>query len=68
MTNTVKLQKTITEKGLKYVFIANKLGLSPYGLKKKIKNETEFKASEIAKLTSILGLSVNEKEDIFFAN
>ena len=33
---------------------------------KKIQNESEFKASEIAALTDFLGLSAKERDAIFF--
>lgn len=68
MTNTNLLMFKIDESGLKRSFIASKLGLSSYGLAKKINNETEFKASEINLLCEILNIkSLKEKEAIFFA-
>lgn len=68
MTNTERLKELIKSCGLKMGFIAEKLGLSDYGLAKKINNETEFKASEIDKLCSILQIkSLDDKEAIFFA-
>ena len=67
MTNTIELKKRIDESGLKYQHIANKLGLSDYGLSKKINNFTEFKASEIYSLCEILQIKdATEKERIFF--
>lgn len=53
--------------GLKYKFIAEELHITPYGLQKKIDNQTEFKGSEIGKLTEILNLSETERSNIFFA-
>lgn len=68
MTDTGLLTDKIDESGLKRSFIAEKLGLSPYGLSKKINNESEFKGSEIKLLCQILNIkSLKEKEAIFFA-
>lgn len=69
MTNTKLLNEKIAESGLKRKFIAEKLGLSTYGLQRKIENVTEFKASEISALCDVLDIkTVTEKEKIFFAN
>lgn len=69
MTNTKLLNKKIVESGLKRKFIAEKLGLSTYGLQRKIENISEFKASEISTLCDVLDIKiVTEKEKIFFAN
>lgn len=67
MTDTYELRKVIEQAGLKYKYLADQLGLSTYGLQKKIDNVNEFKASEIEKLSDILSLSVEERMSIFFA-
>lgn len=68
MTDTELLMRKIDESGLKRSFIAKKLGLSPYGLSKKINNENEFKGSEIKLLCRLLNIkTLTEKEAIFFA-
>lgn len=69
MTNTELLEKKIDESGYKRRFIAKAIGLkSAYGLAKKIRNETEFKAAEINALCKLLKIdSLEEKEAIFFA-
>ena len=68
MTNTKLLEKIIEQSGLKKNFIAKAIGLSPYGLAKKINNETEFKTSEVDKLCEILNISdLADKDRIFFA-
>ena len=68
MTDTELLMRKIDESGLKRAFIAKKLGLSPYGLSKKINNENEFKGSEIKLLCRLLNIkTLTEKEAIFFA-
>ena len=68
MTNTMLLNKKIDESGYKRIYIARAIGLkSAYGLAKKIRNETEFKASEINALCELLKIDSEEKEAIFFA-
>ncbi len=68
MTNTMLLNKKIDESGYKRIYIAKAIGLkSAYGLAKKIRNESEFKASEINALCELLKIDSEEKEAIFFA-
>lgn len=68
MTDKKLLEKKIEDSGLKKNFIAKAIGLSPYGLAKKINNETEFKTSEVHELCKILNISdLAEKDRIFFA-
>ena len=67
MTDTNALREAIASAGLKYNFVAKALGLTPYGLQKKIENRTEFKASEIAALTDLLSLPERKRTEIFFA-
>lgn len=68
MTNTDLLNDKIRASGRKRGYIAEHLGISVYALAKKIKNETEFKPSEIVSLCDVLGItSIKEKELIFFA-
>lgn len=68
MTNSAILERKIKESGLKRSFIANKMGISLYSLSLKINNTSEFKASEIETLCSILDLKVEERMIIFFAS
>ena len=68
MTNTELLEKVITSSGLKKNYIAEQMGITAYSLAKKIRNETEFKSSEIKKLCLILEINTLEDKDrIFFA-
>ena len=67
MTDTAMLRKEIEASGLKYSYIADKMGLTPYGLQRKVDNLSEFKASEILSLSSILNLSERKRNEIFFA-
>lgn len=66
MTDTVELEVAMKRAGKSKRETAKALGLSKMGLYKKIQNETEFKASEIAALTEFLGLSAEERDAIFF--
>ena len=67
MTDTKELRRRIEAAGLKYKYIAQKLGISPYTLQLKIDNDNEFKVSEVYLLSSLLHLSLREKDAIFFA-
>lgn len=64
MTNTLELEVAIKRSGITKRKLAKMLGLSEMGLYKKINNITEFKASEIVKLSEILALK--NKDEIFF--
>lgn len=69
MTDTKRLNYLIEQSGYKKAWIAKQLGLSPYGLQKKIENKTEFKAGEIKRLCVLLKItSLRERDEIFFAN
>lgn len=67
MTNSKALRRWITDQGYKLKYIAEKLKITPYSLQKKIDNETEFKASEIAAFTNDLGMQKSIRDEIFFA-
>jgi hypothetical protein len=67
MTDTKLLRNLIDASGLKYKYIAKKLGLSAYGLQLKIENDNEFKASEITKFCEILNLDMQTRDKVFFA-
>ena len=67
MTDTQALRSLVNAKGLKYKYIACQMGLSAYGLMKKIENKAEFKVSEVDKLSKLLELTAKQKEKIFFA-
>ena len=67
MTDTLKLRQRIEASGLKYKAIAQKLGITAYTLQLKIDNDNEFKVSEVESLSTLLGLTLREKDAIFFA-
>ena len=60
MTDTKRLLEIIEASGLKKKYIAHELGLTPYGLQKKI---------EIKMLCDLLKItSLKTKDEIFFAS
>lgn len=67
MTDTKQLRELIAKLGLKYKTIASRIGISAYSLQLKIENDSEFKVSEVDALSDILGLSLEQKDAIFFA-
>ncbi|MFR8034629.1 MAG: DUF739 family protein [Lachnospiraceae bacterium] len=68
MTDSKELMSLINKRGLKLKFVAERLGLSSYGLSLKINNKHEFKTSEVAMLCELLNItSLQEKERIFFS-
>lgn len=68
MTNTKKLMNRIKQSGYKISYLAKELGLSSYGLMRKVQNESEFKTSELDKLSRLLRIETwEEKAEIFFA-
>lgn len=68
MINSELFREIVKEKGFKYQFLAEGICVTPYALQKKIDNLNEFKGSEIAKLTKLLGITKTQRDDIFFAN
>lgn len=68
MTNTEKLKQRIRDSGYKLGYIAEKVGLSRYGLYLKINNNNGFTINEVTALCDLLGIdTLEEKEEIFFA-
>ena len=67
VTDTKMLRELIDSKGIKYGFIAEKLGISHQSLIRKMENSTQFKACEINDLCDLLDItSLETKELIFF--
>ena len=66
MTNTQALRDAVDSAGLKYSHIANCLGISRYGLQRKIENFSEFKPTEISALVELLSLTNAAMMEIFF--
>lgn len=66
MTNTKLLREKIALSGYKLQYIAERIGITYQGFLKKLNNESEFKASEIKMLQTVLGLSKKDRDAIFF--
>ena len=67
MTNTLELELAVKRAKVTKKEVATALKISSMSLYKKINNITEFKASEIYKLTDVLKLDLKVRELIFFA-
>ena len=62
------LNKKIRDSGMTMVAISSKIGITRETLYNKINGIVEFKASEIQKLSNVLGLSEEDRNHIFFTN
>lgn len=67
MTDTQRLKEYIRNCGFSVKSLAKRIGISHEALYQKIANERPFKASEIMDISDLLNLSLEEKNDIFFA-
>lgn len=68
MTNTLKLKAAIAESGLNQEQIAKMLGVSLCTFNYKLNGVSEFKASEIKKLSELLKMKNETMMQIFFAD
>ena len=66
MIDEIEMEVAILRAGYKKSKLAKRLGLSQVGFSRKLRNKSEFTASEIAKLTFLLHLTVEEQQMIFF--
>lgn len=68
MVNLKKLKLKLKEKGLSVEDVSKTMGINRATLYRKIKNDGEtFTVRDIDNLSRILGLQVNEINEIFFA-
>lgn len=68
MTNTNLIEEIIREKGVKYKFLAKKLGISYQSLRSKLDNKNEFLPTEIERMCNLLEINdLKLKNDVFFA-
>ena len=67
MVNTEELRAIIKESGYKFEYLASQLEITRYSLRNKVENITEFKATEIMKLSEILNLDPMQTDAIFLA-
>lgn len=68
MTNSKLLKIAIMESGFKIGYIAERLDITYQGLKNKVENKTEFKASEIRVLCDVLKIEGDRVGAIFFGD
>lgn len=68
MTDSIAFELAVTKARISKGAIADALGIYRMSLTRKINNVTEFKASEISLLKTILRLDDQERDKIFFAN
>jgi DNA-binding phage protein len=66
MTNTTLLKKKIDTSGYKVIFLAEKVGLTPQGFYKKLKDGSEWTFSQVMILKDLLHLTNEEVDSIFF--
>ena len=66
MIETELLKKKIEASGYRFNWIAKQLNLSPFGMRKKVNGENEFKVSEVKKISELLNLNEKERKKIFF--
>lgn len=67
MTDTLALEYAIKKSGKTLKSVAEVLGISYSALWSKMHNETEFKASEISKISAFCCIDMESKERLFFA-
>lgn len=67
MTNKKLLDQAIQDSGLKKSHIAEHLGVSRAGLSNLLRGRSEFKASQMQKISQLLNLSDEQRTAIFFA-
>ena len=65
MTNGQMLEQAIQANGYKMNYISKKLNISYRAFYNKLKGNTEFKASEIVRLTELLKLTSEQRDMIF---
>lgn len=65
--NGKMLSRKIYDTGIKKKVLAERLGISPYGLAMKISGKNEFKNSEIITICESLNLTPDERDSIFFS-
>lgn len=64
--DSVALRSIMVLKGVNYLTMANALGIGEVAWYQKINGKSEFKLSEIQKMRKLLGLSLEQVDQIFF--
>ena len=68
MTNTTEFRIALIRAKMTMEELANEIGISPASLSYKVNNRREFTSKEIKAISEVLGLPLEDKEKIFFAN
>ena len=66
MANTDMIRAYIQDSGYKMQHIARAMEISPNALNQKLQGKTQFKLSEAERLSTMLGLSMAERDACFF--
>lgn len=66
MTNVTLLRQRIDKSGLKMSYIAEQLNMTPQGLYKKLKDESDWLFTQVMIIKRLLHLSDEEVNAIFF--
>lgn len=67
MFNQNLLKAKLIEKNISVIEMCNELGICEATFYRKLSRNGDFSRFEIGKITSILGLSSEERDNIFFA-
>ena len=67
MTDKNLLYYFVKRAGFKNKDIAEAIGISPAGYTLKISNRSDFRQGEIKTICGLLGLTVEERDRVFFA-
>ena len=67
MTDSQKFKDYMKERGYSVKTLAEQIGISHESLYQKIGNERAFKATEIMRISEILGMSTSDRDEIFSA-
>ncbi|MBR2869808.1 MAG: hypothetical protein IKB98_00290 [Clostridia bacterium] len=65
MTDKELLESYIAKSGYKQSFIAEKLGLTSYGFRRKVDGKSQFKSNEIIILCELLNIDAKTMVNIF---
>ena len=65
MTNTEKLREIIDNSGYKFEHVAQSIGMTRFGLYKKLQDGSEFNPSQILKLCELLQIDDSQRAEIF---
>lgn len=68
MVNTQALKEAIETSGVKYGYIAERLGINPNTLRRKINGESDFYVDEMLRLCGLIGIDNDNRINAIFFN